>query len=221
MKISMANQSPVDNTTSPGMAIFLNGTSSSGKTTLAHALQGQLEQPFLHIALDQFRDGMPARFRGLNSPAGSTGKRGLNVVPVIDAEVPYTRIEFGEMGLTMLRGMRRAMAAMLSAGNNIIIDDIVMEKDFLMDYLTVFNGLKLYFVGVKCPYSVIEERESNRPGRFPGTAFGQMQICHSHNIYDVQVNTAEHLPEACALMIIERIRKGPPEAFRLLREQAG
>ena len=217
----MANQSPVDNATSPGMAIFLNGTSSAGKTTLAHALQGQLEQPFLHIALDQFRDGLPARFRGLNSPAGSTGTQGLNVVPVIDEGIPYTRIEFGEMGLTMLRGMRRAMAAMLSADNNIIIDDIVMEKEFLMDYLSVFNGLKLYFVGVRCPYPVIEKRESNRPGRFPGTAYGQMKICHSHNIYDVQVNTAEHSPGTCALMVIERIRKGPPEAFRLLREQAG
>ncbi|MCY4533173.1 MAG: hypothetical protein OXC84_12745 [Gammaproteobacteria bacterium] len=211
----------MDNATSPGMAIFLNGTSSAGKTTLAYALQGQLEQPFLHIALDQFRDGMPARFRGLNSPSGSTGTQGLNVVPVIDEGIHYTRIEFGKMGLTMLRGMRRAMATMLSAGNNIIIDDIVMEKEFLMDYLSVFNGLKLYFVGVRCPYPVIEKRESNRPGRFPGTAYGQMNICHSHNIYDVQVNTAEHSPGACALMVIERIRKGPPEAFRLLREQAG
>ncbi len=203
------------------MAIFLNGTSSAGKTTLAYALQGQFEQPFLHIALDQFRDGMPARFRGLNSPVGSTGTQGLNVVPVIDEGIHYTRIEFGKMGLTMLRGMRRAMAAMLSAGNNIIIDDIVMEKEFLMDYLSVFNGLKLYFVGVRCPYPVIEKRESKRPGRFPGTAYGQMNICHSHNIYDVQVNTAEHSPGECALLVIERIRKGPPEAFSVLREQAG
>ena len=46
--------------------ILLNGCSSAGKTTLV-ALQNQLKEPYQHVGLDQFRDGMPGRVRGLNS----------------------------------------------------------------------------------------------------------------------------------------------------------
>ena len=81
-----------------GNIIFLNGTSSAGKTTLSHKLQELLDEPYVHMALDQFRDGLPDKFRGLNSPPGTTGSRGLNVVPVIDGEKAYTSIQFGEEG---------------------------------------------------------------------------------------------------------------------------
>ena len=57
-------------------AIFLNGTSSSGKTTLARALQAALPESWQHLALDQFRDGLPDKFRGLNAPEGTTGRLG-------------------------------------------------------------------------------------------------------------------------------------------------
>ena len=33
--------------------IYLNGPSSSGKTTLAKALQESLEEPYLHIGIDK------------------------------------------------------------------------------------------------------------------------------------------------------------------------
>ncbi len=65
-----------------GRIIFLNGCSSAGKTTLAIMLQQLLEEPYQHIALDQFRDGMPGKYRGLNSPSGTPGNLGLNVVPM-------------------------------------------------------------------------------------------------------------------------------------------
>ncbi len=90
-----------------GKIIFLNGSSSAGKTTIAVMLQQLLDEPFQHIALDQFRDGMPGRFRGLNSPEGSPGARGLNVVPVDRNGEKVTEIRFGEVGEQILRGMRR------------------------------------------------------------------------------------------------------------------
>ena len=65
-----------------GTIIFLNGTSSAGKTTLARTLQELMDEPYQHVALDQFRDGMADKYRGLNAPAGTTGDMGLNVVPV-------------------------------------------------------------------------------------------------------------------------------------------
>ncbi len=45
-------------------------------------LQQMLSEPYQHMALDQFRDGMPGKYRGLNSPKGTQGDLGLNVVPI-------------------------------------------------------------------------------------------------------------------------------------------
>lgn len=201
-----------------GSIIFLNGTSSAGKTTLAHALQEKFAAPWQHVALDQFRDGLPDRYRGLNAPEGTTGQRGLNVVPVEHDDGPRTEVRFGEDGRRMLKGMRRAIAAMAEAGNNIIIDDIILEDDFLNDYLDVLDGLDVYFVGVRCPLDVIADRESMRPGRFPGTAESHFIQCHSHGEYDVEVDTSSESPSECAAKVADRISAAAPAAFTRLRK---
>lgn len=202
-----------------GKIIFLNGTSSAGKTTLAYALQERFNEPWLHIALDQFRDGLPAKYRGLNSPQGSTGEAGLNVVPVTDVGKPFTAIRFGAAGKKMLLGMRRAIRALVETGNNVIIDDIILEAEFLQDYLDVFAGLEVIFVGVRCPMETINKREAARPGRFPGTARGHMEICHAHGDYDVSVDTATSSPQQCASQVIDYLASGKPGAFNRIRSR--
>ncbi len=204
---------------SAGTIIFLNGTSSAGKTSLAHALQDSFTAPYQHIALDQFRDGMAPAYRGLNAPAGTPGERGLNVVPVKrpDGDV-VTEVRFGEDGQRMLRGMRRAMVSFVEAGNNIIIDDIILAPGFLDDYLDTMANLAVYFVGVRCPLDTIEERESQRLGRFPGTAHSHFESCHAHGQYDVEVDTSVHSPRQCAEQVISRM-ENPPVAFAELRSR--
>ena len=161
---------------------------------------------------------MAAKYRGLNSPQGSTGHQGLNVLPIDSASgSAFTLIQFGDVGKLMLRGMRRAMAAMASEGVNLLIDDIILERSFLEDYLETMVGINVYFVGVRCPAEVISEREAARPGRFPGTAVGHLGTCHAHGEYDIQVDTASQSPEECARDVIKRINAGPPEAFSTLR----
>lgn len=202
-----------------GTLIFLNGTSSAGKTTLAHALQEALDAPWQHMALDQFRDGLPAKYRGLNAPPADTGSQGLNVVPVHDAGQSYTAIRFGGFGKALLAAMRRAIASMAREGVNIIIDDIILEPEFLADYLHVMRELPLYFVGVRCPLDEINRREAMRPGRFPGTALGHFETCHAHGAYDLEVDTSQRSPAACARQVIEHIHAKPPVAFDRLRQR--
>lgn len=202
----------------PGTIIFLNGTSSAGKTSLAWALQEKLREPYQHIALDQFRDGMPPGYRGLNAPAGTPGERGLNVVPIDGPGGDViTEVRFGADGLRMLRGMRRAIASFAGAGNNVIIDDIILTPAFLEDYLEALVGLSVYLVGVRCPLHVIEAREAQRLGRFPGTAESHFDICHAHGQYDVEVDTSVDSPAACAEKVLARMSDGPPGAFTALR----
>lgn len=201
-----------------GKIILLNGSSSAGKTTLAITLQQILPQPWHHIALDQFRDGMAGRYRGLNSPVGSPGDRGLNVVPVPHGNERVTEVRFGDLGKQMLRGMRRAIAAFVREGNNVIIDDLMFEPEFLFDYVHVLAGLEVLFVGVRCSLDVVNAREAKRPGRFPGTATSHFHRVHTECIYDIEVDTSAASPRHCAELIAARIRSGQrPTAFDDLR----
>lgn len=202
-----------------GRIILLNGASSAGKTTLAVTLQQLLKEPWHHIALDQFRDGIAGRYRGLNSPDGTPGARGLNVVPTDLNGERVTEVRFGDLGKQMLRGMRRAIAAFAREGNNVIIDDLMFEPDFLYDYLEVLAEFDVLFVGVRCSLEVTNRREAQRPGRFPGTATSHFDRVHSHSVYDIEVDTSHATPYECARLIAERLDVGAPfTAFETLRE---
>lgn len=196
--------------------ILLNGCSSAGKTTLALALQNQLKAPYQHVALDQFRDGMPGRVRGLNSPPGDPGASGLNVVPGKLNGKWVTHIRFGDYGERVLAGMRRTVAALTELGCNVIVDDLLFERAYLDDYVQVLNPDKTWFIGVKCSLDVVHQREALRPGRFPGTAVSHYEQVHAHGAaYDLEVDTSDAKVADLSLAIIERLQS-PPTAFRAL-----
>ena len=201
-----------------GRIILLNGSSSAGKTTLAITLQQILPEPWHHIALDQFRDGLAGRYRGLNSPPGTPGARGLNVVPVMHGNERVTEVQFGDLGNQVLRGMRRAIAAFAREGNNVIIDDLMFEPEYLFDYVDTLKDFDVLFVGVRCPLDVVNAREARRPGRFPGTATSHFDRVHSHCIYDIEVDTGAASPRECAELISARLgAEVRPAAFSRLR----
>ena len=201
-----------------GNIIFLNGCSSSGKTTLALKLQQLLPEPYQHIALDQFRDGLPISVRGLNAPAQTPGASGLNVVPVEKDGEWVTDIQFGVHGERVLKGMRRSIAAFSELGVNVIVDDLLFKRDYLDDYVSILNPDKVWFVGVKCDLDVVNQRESLRPGRFPGTATSHYEKVHAHGeLYDLEVDTSSTSVRDTADQIQARLQD-PPEAFWRMRD---
>lgn len=200
--------------------ILLNGCSSAGKTTLALALQNLLPEPYQHVALDQFRDGMPGRVRGLNSPPGDPGASGLNVVPGELNGEWVTHIQFGDYGERVLAAMRRTVATLSEMGCNVIVDDLLFKRDYLEDYAAVLDPQKTWFIGVKCSVEVISEREALRPGRFPGTAIAHFEQVHEHGIdYDLEVDTTAADPAEIAVEIAQRLQQ-PPLALQSLKQQS-
>ena len=194
----------------PGRVILLNGSSSSGKTTLALTLQRVLDDPWQHVALDQFRDGLPGKVRGLNSPPGTPGAEGLNIVPVDLDGARVTEVRFGEFGEAVLRAMRRAVAQLALQGVNVVADDLLFKPEYLADYREVLAGLQVWFVGVRCAAAVVEQRESRRPGRFPGTAISHFHTVHAHGLpYDIEVDTGVHDPSTCARQIVAGLETAP------------
>ncbi len=150
---------------------------------------------------------------------GEPGARGLNVVPVAHPSGKLAEIRFGDLGLRMLRGMRRAAATFAREGNNLIIDDLCLEPDYLWDYVRTLHGLDVLFVGLRCPPDVLMKREAERLGRFPGTAIRQDERVHQQAIYDLEIDTSEQSADQAAKAILGRLSRGPGTAFSHLHKR--
>ncbi|MGQ0550607.1 MAG: chloramphenicol phosphotransferase CPT family protein [Armatimonadota bacterium] len=188
----------------PGKIVLLNGTSSSGKTSIVGALQKILEDPYLHAGIDRFLWMLPARF--LDRPLWD--------------EVLGRATEAGLVGQRLMSGMHHAIAALSRAGNNVIADHVLVDPQWLDECARLFSDLPTYFVAVHCPLEVLKKREKARKDRTWGQASKQFGIVHAHGIYDMEVDTSTTSPEECARRIKERIEdKTPPAAFKRLRSR--
>jgi chloramphenicol 3-O phosphotransferase len=190
----------------PGRIIILNGTSSSGKTSIVSALQDCLEEPFLNAGIDKFIWMLPRRY--LDRPLWD--------------EVLGLATEAGLVGQRLMSGMHQIIAALSRAGNNVVADHVLVERRWLEECARLFSELPALFVGVRCPLEVLEGREAARRDRTLGQARAQFPLVHAHGVYDLEVDTSQSSVEACALQIKQRLEDGrPADAFKRLRQAVG
>jgi chloramphenicol 3-O phosphotransferase len=159
-----------------GRIIFLNGTSSSGKTTLANALREALEDPFCYYASDQLAD---AGFR--------TVKRRIRHNPAS-----------GERG-RFFDGFHRSIAAFAQAGNDVIVEHIIEEQSWADQLKNLFIDVDVFWIGVHAPIEEVERRERERGNRQIGEARYHLKT-HDFCKYDLDVDTSEP-----AGQLVERI----------------
>lgn len=199
--------------------IFLNGASSSGKTAIAHALQQTMEEFYIHTGIDHFIERVPLRFHTFSDGAEPAAPYGiLWVMPA--GQPPVTEVRYGAAGIQLLAGMYSAVAGLATAGNNVIVDDVVFHPVVLREALRALEGFDVVFVGVRCSLDVIRERELARGDRMGGLAEAQHELVHAHGVYDLEVDTSACTPMDCASLIKDRIENGaPPTAFDVLRNR--
>jgi len=118
----------------PGKVIFLNGASSSGKTTLAKELQSAVQRPYLHVSLDAFLHRLPAMF--LKDAAFAR-------------DLPR-----------LLAGFYASSAAIARAGNDVVVDTVLQEPSWVGPCVIAFDGLEVVFVAVRCSLEALEDREN-------------------------------------------------------------
>ena len=178
-----------------GQIILLNGTSSSGKSSIAEELLRMLDPPHFHMSVDAI-NGMRAKEKS----------RELDEAE-LTAVLARTRA-----------GFHRAVAGMAEAGNDVIADHVLSEPWRLLDCLTVMAGYRVVFVGVRCSLAELERRERDRGDRSPGAALAQDPLVHAHGRYDIECDTTAASPYDCAARISDFVRSGTePTAFGQLR----
>jgi chloramphenicol 3-O phosphotransferase len=185
-----------------GTILLINGASSSGKTSIVHALQEILDEPFLEAGIDKFIFMLPGRYLerplwddvlGLASTAGATGH-------------------------TLVTGMHHALAALARAGCHVIADHVLVEPQWVRECAELLGDLPAYLIGVRCPLAVLEARERSRKNRTLGQARAQFDVIHAHGVYDLEVDTSVLSPLECAQQIKARLLNGaPPGALKRLR----
>ena len=146
-----------------GRIILLNGTSSSGKSTLAQALRLKLEPQFHFYASDQLAD---EGFRPLDKEARLAWRQ------------------------TFFDGFHRSIPAFASVGLDLLIEHIVEEKDWANQLQALLSPFDVFWVGVHAPVAEIERRERMRVNRQQGEGLYHLKT-HQFCTYNVEVDTTK------------------------------
>jgi chloramphenicol 3-O phosphotransferase len=147
--------------------IFLHGPSSSGKSTLARAVQGRIDTPFWHYSIDHLRDS--------------------GVLP--SARFKSGEFVWREHRAAFFEGFHQSIGAFADAGNNLIVEHILDTPGWaatLADRLAVHEVL---FVGLRVSLAELNRREAARGDRPLGSAETDYHTVHNGLRYDLEVDT--------------------------------
>ena len=179
----------------PGRVIILNGVGSVGKSSIARALQDLSPEVWLHVQMDAFLDMLPARY--------TSHPEGLRFIRH-DTSPPEVEIVCGPAVDHLLEGMRASVSALARAGNNVIVDEVLVDED-VSAYREALAGLDVLWVGIMAPLDVIEARERQRGDRDIGLARWQYPRVHRNIHYDLTVDAARSTPAENAGQILGRL----------------
>ncbi len=165
-----------------GRIIVLNGVGSVGKTSAAKALQKLAQQPFLHVQGDAFLDMIAPQMWG--------DPQGIIFRQFEKDGVPSIEIKMGSSLDCLMEGMRNSIAALARAGNNCIVDDVILSPAGQQSYLNACVGIQLQFVALHAPLAILEQRELERGDRLIGLSRWQYERVHEGIKYDFEIDTS-------------------------------
>jgi chloramphenicol 3-O phosphotransferase len=166
--------------------ILLNGTSSSGKTTLARALQERLPVVFLNFSIDSVLYALP--------PSDLSAM--IEGAPVNRAEYRYGRL---------VEGFHAAITGLLTTGNRLIVDNALTQPEWKVAFNAAVAGFDTLRVGVMCDPDEARQRERGRGDRAIGTVDSEMPLVHESMDYDLVIDTTKDPADLIVDAILKHI----------------
>lgn len=183
--------------------IYLNGPSSSGKTTLAHLLQQELDPPFLHIGIDRVIGMMPDK---LNDWEGGPALLGFSWKNSTDETGhPVHEIQLGPFAKKMSDTLKEIVQTLARLDHYIIIDDVAFGKQDVDKWRSALKGYNVLWIGIHTPLSLLEQREKQRGDRMIGSARAQYYQVHKGVVYDLEFDTSKDSSEKIIHDIKEKL----------------
>lgn len=166
--------------------IFLNGISSSGKTSIVKAIQHISPIPFLHFGVDTLIDMMPNKWLSFND----NGKDGCYFESYENEFGRAVSCNSGLYGKQVFDMGMKIIQTILDCNLNFIIDEVVWDQDKISQYYSILSKYNTAFVRIKCSRKSANEREILRGNRELGLANDQFDKLESVVIkYHLEVNT--------------------------------
>ena len=185
--------------------ILLNGAPSSGKSQLSKALLAHL--PFVSMGIDDFVwERVPfSWYMAVERYLGGPRDAGL----AIDHEDEPAKL---------FRAFHRSVRACVAEGLRVVVDDCIVRRDLLDDWVAALDGLDVFFVGVHCSEEELVFRERARRDRPLGATVNAMKRVHAHAIYDLEIDTTTTPSSALAAQILAALEtRHSLSAFARLR----
>jgi chloramphenicol 3-O phosphotransferase len=187
----VATMTAVPSHDGPVEVIVLNGASSTGKTTLAAALQDVLEESWLVFGIDTLISALPLALLEIHEEAiiGAHPK---------EHEVRPGGIRFdanGEIAIgSEFRRLEEAwlhgLSMMAASGVRLILDEVFLDGALSQNRVRQhLDGRHVVWVGVTCDVEVATRRERDRGDRVVGASAQQIGRVHQGVDYDLIVDT--------------------------------
>jgi adenylylsulfate kinase/chloramphenicol 3-O phosphotransferase len=165
-----------------GRIIFLNGVTSSGKTSIVEALQARRDVFFYVVANDLFQE-------------------------MIGED--YLREDYWRYLGEVIILMYHTAKLFSDMGKNVIIDGILVEREGIAPHYRrlceILRDNPLDVVEVFCPLEVCRQRNIARGDRYETQSEEQAALMAKDIRYSLRVDTAALSPEACADKILREL----------------
>ncbi|MBQ6290094.1 MAG: AAA family ATPase [Clostridia bacterium] len=165
-----------------GRILFLNGVTSSGKTSIVEALQARKDVFFYVVANDLFQE-------------------------MIGED--YLRENYWKYLGEVIIMMYHTAKLFSDMGKNVLIDAILVEREGVAPHyerlLSILKDNPLDVVEVYCPPEICRERNIARGDRYESQSDEQAALMAPDIRYSLRVDTSIHSPEECAEQIIRNL----------------
>ena len=108
--------------------------------------------------------------------------------------------------------------ACVAEGLGVVVDDAIVTRDMLDDWVKALDGIDVFFVGVHCSPEELILRARARRDRPIDNAVAAIKRVHAHAIYDLEIDSTATPSSVLAAQIIAALEtRSGPSAFERLR----
>jgi chloramphenicol 3-O phosphotransferase len=185
--VTLMQMSLVSQEISQAKIIYLNGPSSSGKSTLANALQNTLTEPYLHVGIDKLIGFMPEK---INNWEGGPAPLGFSWEKKVDSNGnPIFLIHSGPFAKKISRTLKDIALLFASQNYNLILDDIAFGAVDVQEWKEALKKYKVLYVKVTTPLDMLQPPDGGQGDRYMELTPGRFFRARENFIYDVEVDT--------------------------------
>ena len=163
-----------------GRIIFLNGVTSSGKTSIVDVLQAREDVFFYVLANDLFQE--------------TVGES-------------YLRRDYWKYLSDAIIMMYHTAKLFSDMGKNVIVDSILVEREGVTPHYErmkeILRDNPLDLVEVYCPLDIRRQRNIDRGDRYETQSEEQAKLMLAGIQYSLRVDTSKLSPDECAAAILK------------------